>query len=206
MAGFFSVFKSKQFYLHMSISLGILVVLLLILIKSLSFYTGHNEFVEVPDYINKQIPELPAFNEGRSVNYIIVDSIYDPQSKAGIVIRQDPSPNSKVKHNRNVYLYVTSLVPPQVIMPKLVDRSERQARLIISSYGLKVGNTTTKSADCNGCIIEQLYKGEAIEPGTLVKKGCKIDLVIGVKDIYYTPAAGDSLGGGAQKAFNEEDE
>jgi beta-lactam-binding protein with PASTA domain len=91
-----------------------------------------------------------------------------------------------VKHNRKVYLYVTGLVPPQVSMPKLTDMSERQARIIISSYGLKVGRVYEKEADCNGCVIMQMIKGKEIEPGNAVKKGSVVELVVGIKDSYLS--------------------
>jgi beta-lactam-binding protein with PASTA domain len=108
------------------------------------------------------------------------------------VLRQDPESNDRVKHNRKVYLYVTGLVPPGVIMPKLIDRSERQARLIIETYGLKVGKITPKEADCNGCVLSQSIRGVEIEPGKDVKKGSVVDLVVGTKDHIYTAEA-DSL-------------
>src|SRR5687768_7567405 len=100
--------------------------------------------------------------------------------------------NSKVKHNRTVYLYVTGMVAPQVVMPKLVDRSERQARLIITSYGLKVGKITPKEADCNGCVLSQSIRGKEIEAGTGVKKGSVVDLVVGKKDYFYDSGSGDT--------------
>jgi beta-lactam-binding protein with PASTA domain len=99
-----------------------------------------------------------------------------------MVLRQDPEPNSKVKHNRTVYLYVTGLVPPQVIMPRLVDRSERQARLIIETYGLKFGKVELKQADCNGCVLAAVVNGKEITPGTSLKKGSVVSIVVGSKD------------------------
>jgi len=156
MGNFFDFIKTKQFFVHFGLALLSVLIVVFILVKYLSSYTGHGEFVEVPDFSEKRISELPGFIEDKGVNFLIIDSVYDPSKTGGIVIKQEPSPKSKVKHNRNIYLYVTSLVPPQIIMPKLKDRSERQAKLIILSYGLKVGKVNTKSSDCNGCVLEQL--------------------------------------------------
>ncbi len=114
------------------------------------------------------------------------------KEKSGIVIRQEPEPKSQVKHNRTIYLYVTGMVAPQIQMPKLIDRSERQARLIIQTYGLKVGRVTEKQADCNGCILAQTIKGVDVEAGQGVKKGSVIDLVVGIKDNYFTSNPGDT--------------
>jgi beta-lactam-binding protein with PASTA domain len=185
--------KTKQFLTHLGISLLSLFIVLFVLLKYLSSYTDHGEFVEVPDFNEKRITELNSFIKDKGVNYLIIDSIYAPGQTSGIVIKQDPSAKSKVKHNRNIYLYVTSMVAPQIQMPKLTDRSERQAKLIITSYGLKVGSVTTKNADCNGCVIEQLFEGKPIVAGQMIKKGSKINLIVGVRENYGY--SGDSLAG-----------
>ena len=200
-----SFLKSKPFVVHLAVSLISVLVILWMLVKSLSSYTDHGEFVVVPDFSEKAIAELESFAADKGIQYLIVDSIYDPSRKPGVVIKQDPYAESKVKHNRTVYLYVTSMVAPQIQMPKLIDRSERQARLLIVSYGLKAGKITTRSADCNGCVLAQLHKGKQLLPGEPVKKGSVIDLVIGVKEGAYMVS--DSLNGDANKqtpSFDEE--
>ncbi len=185
MQNLFAFLKSKQFFIHFGIIL-VLVGLLLFGISSwLSHYTSHNEFVVVPEFKGQEVKNLDSFVEDKSLSYQIIDSIYDPKEKPGVVIRQDPDSGSKVKHNRTVYLYVTGMVAPQVSMPKLIDRSERQARLVLSSYGLKIGRITEKKADCHGCVLAQLVKGREVDPGTAVKKGTVVDLVIGSKDSFY---------------------
>jgi eukaryotic-like serine/threonine-protein kinase len=194
MQSFFAFLKSKYFFLHTGIILTIVFLAFFFTLKWLSSYTNHGEFVVVPDFAGQAVTTLDKFVEDKDISYKIIDSIYDPAEKPGVVLRQDPEMNSKVKHNRTIYLYVTGMVPPQVIMPKLVDRSERQARLIISSYGLKLRHVTYKDADCNGCVLEQLSGGREIESGKGVKKGSVIDLVVGKKDSYYSTASSDTTG------------
>lgn len=205
MQAFFSFLKSKQFFIHFGLIILILVIIFFTLIKSLSAYTGHNKYIEVPDFKNIKLADLDNFVEGKNVNYQVIDSIYDPKQTAGIVIRQDPEANIKVKHNRTIYLYVTGMVAPQIQMPKLIDRSERQARLIIETYGLRVGSVKTKAADCNGCVIEQLFNGSPIEPGKPIKKGSVVSLVVGVKDNNYTPAVIDTSGANGKPNFDGDD-
>ena len=192
MKGFAGYLRSKQFLIQIALVLAAIVLLLFITMKWLSAYTMHGEFVVVPDFKNQKIAGLDRFIKEKDVRYQIIDSIYDPREKHGIVLRQDPEPNIKVKHNRTIYLYVTGMVAPQVQMPKLVDRSERQARLILTSYGLKLGRMHEKEADCNGCVLAQMMNGKDITQGTGVKKGSVIDLVIGRKDPYYNTGTGDS--------------
>lgn len=183
--------RSRPFFLNLGLIFLLIFLLIFSTLRWLSHYTNHGDFVVVPDFKEQSLLQLEQFVSDKEVGYKIIDSLYDPSEKAGVVIRQDPDAGSKVKHNRTVYLYVTGMVPPQVTMPRLVDRSERQARLIISSYGLKTGSVRLSKADCNGCVIEQLMKGHNIDAGKSIPKGSRIDLVVGTKDAYY--GQGDSL-------------
>ncbi len=192
MKGFWGFLKSKSFFTHITLAILSLGIVVWILIKSLGSYTHHGETAEVPDFKGKYLSELDAFIVDKHVNYTVIDSLYDPNEKPGVVIKQDPEPKSLVKHNRIIYLYVTSTQPPKIAMPKLVDRSTRQAVLMIESYGLKVGNIKEVTADCKGCVLKQFFKGKEITPGEQIKKGSKIDLEVGRKDDYYT-APTDSL-------------
>lgn len=192
MQAFLSFLKSRQFFIQTGIILFLIFIILFGTLKWLASYTNHGQFVVVPDFKGQKITDLDRLVQGKNVSFQIIDSIYDPREKPGIVLRQDPETNSKVKHNRTIYLYVTGMVAPQVVMPKLVDRSERQARLIITSYGLKVGKITPKEADCNGCVLSQSIRGREIEAGTGVKKGSVVDLVVGKKDYFYDPGSGDT--------------
>jgi len=110
---------------------------------------------------------------------LVIDSIYDTKSKPGVVVRQEPEPDAEVKKGRTIYLYVSSVLPPSILMPKLVDRSLRQAVAMITSYGLKLGKTKFVADQCTNCILEQLVKGKKIEQGATIPKGTVIDLVVG---------------------------
>jgi beta-lactam-binding protein with PASTA domain len=183
MKEFFAFLKTRSFFIHLFLAVFSVSIVVFILLKLLDRYTQHGEMVEVPDFKNKSINELNGFIQGKEVRYLIIDSIYSPKEKPGTVIRQDPEAKMLVKRNRIVYLYVTGLMPPQVMMPKLIDRSERQAILMLESYGLKLGKKVLVSGDCNGCVIGQYIHGTDAEPGKLVKKGSVVDLKIGKKEI-----------------------
>lgn len=189
MQSLFSFLKSRQFFIQIGLILLFIFFIFFGVIKWLSSYTNHGEFVVVPDFKGQKTKDLDAFVQGKEVSYLIIDSVYDPKEKTGMVLRQEPEAESKVKHNRTVYLYVTGMVAPQIKMPKLIDRSERQARLILVTYGLKVGKVSEKSADCNGCVLSQRVKGQEITEGSPVKKGSVVDLVVGRKDSFYSGAA-----------------
>lgn len=186
MKEFFSFLFSKSFLKHLVFAIIALFVVLWASFKLMSVYTHHGEVATVPDFYGKKTAELEEFVKDKNVRYEISDSIYDPDQKPGIVVKQDPDAKSEVKHNRVIYLYVTSIVAPEIKMPKLVNKSLRQALFMIESYGLKHGHIKEINADCNGCILNQLYKGKEIAEGAAIKKESKIDLIVGKKDNYYS--------------------
>lgn len=206
MKGFFAFLKSRQFFLHFGLAILSIIITLWILVSMLNSYTQHGETVEVPDFTGKNISELNNFISGKDVRYLIIDSIYAPKEKPGTVIRQDPETKTKVKRNRTIYLYVTGMLPPQIAMPKLIDRSERQAILMIESYGLKVGKITQVPGDCSGCVLGQFVKGKAIEPGANVKKGTVIDISIGKKDRFASPSTPADSTNNSGTNFNDEED
>lgn len=171
--------RSRTFLKHFLLAIAVVLFFFWIIFRMLGNYTSHGELIKVPDFTGVNMEELDKFVEGKNIRYEVVDSVYDMSQKPGVVIKQDPSADSEVKHNRTIYLYVTSKLPQQIQMPKLVDRSLRQASVMIDSYGLKLGNQTYITDQCTNCVLKQMMKGKVIEPGTLIPKNTVIDLVIG---------------------------
>lgn len=172
--------KSRTFFKHLGLSIALILLFFWITFKWLGFYTDHGETIPVPDFSNVKISEIDQFVGDKDVRYEIIDSIYDTEKPKGVVIRQDPEPNERVKRNRTIYLYVTAVLPPTVEMPKLKDRSLRQAQAMLEAYGLKLKQPVRYKPDqCVNCVLEQLYNGKPIEPGTKIEKGETIELVAG---------------------------
>lgn len=156
---------------------GILIFWLVF--RLLAFYTKHGETTPVPDFAGLKIAELDGFVADKQVQYQIIDSVYDVSKSRGVVIKQDPEPNSQVKYNRTIYLYVTAVRAAQISMPQLQDRSLRQATSMLETYGLKLGKTTFVPDQCTNCILKQMIKNEEVREGTMVDKGTVINLVVG---------------------------
>src|ERR1035437_1195150 len=176
---YFKFIRAKTFVKHFLLASVFALITLWLAFKLFSVYTHHGVTYPVPDFSGQSILKLDEFIKDKKIRYQIIDSIYDAKQTPGTIIRQDPEKGSEVKENRIIYLYVTSVMPPQIEMPKLVDRSLRQAIAMIESYGLKAGDPKYTADACNNCVIKQFYKGKEIAPGTLIKKGSRIDLYVG---------------------------
>ncbi|CAN5780267.1 hypothetical protein BH11BAC7_BH11BAC7_17060 [soil metagenome] len=174
----FAFLKSRQFLINFGIAIIALPVFFWLIFAWLGSFTHHDDFVLVPDFKDLKLKQLGTFVADKKVDYEIIDSIWDPKLQKGIVLKQDPEPGSKVKEGRKVYLYVTSVLPPMINMPKLEDLSLRQAMAVCQSYGL-IGAPKAIENPCDGCVVKQEFNGKRIEPGTLIKKGSTIVLSYG---------------------------
>lgn len=171
--------KSKTFLKHLTIYIVSVSLLCWLVISWLGNTTNHGEVIKVPDFSGLSLKELDKFVADKNLHYLVIDSLYDTKAKKGVVIKQEPEANEEVKEGRTIYLYVTSVLPPSIQMPKLIDRSLRQAASMITTFGLRLGKTNFKPDQCANCVLEQLVKGKKIEPGTTIPKGTVIDLVVG---------------------------
>ncbi|MFL5763445.1 MAG: PASTA domain-containing protein [Bacteroidia bacterium] len=175
-----SFLKSRTFFKHLLIYLVAVFLLFWIVGAWLRSTTNHGETIKVPDFSGLAISELNNFIKDKQLQYLVIDSIYDTKAKKGCVVKQEPEAGAEVKENRTVYLYVTSVMPPRIEMPKLIDRSLRQASAMITTFGLKMAAPKFVPDQCANCVLDQqLMNGKRIEPGTPVEKGTVIRLIVG---------------------------
>jgi eukaryotic-like serine/threonine-protein kinase len=177
---FFRFLINKSFYINLLAALLVFVVLFWGVLRLLDIYTLHGDTVTVPDLRGYELNEVSEIIEQRGLRFIIVDSVYDPKTKAGAVVDQEPKPEFQAKENRMIYLTVNAFGPPQVKIPELVDLSLRQAVAILESAGLKVGTLKYVPDIAQNVVVAQEFKGKKVEAGVLIAKGSAIDLVLGM--------------------------
>lgn len=171
---------SKKFLINLVLGIVFLFLCLFLVLKYLDAYTMNGETISVPDLKGMKLNEANDVLTEKSLKYVILDSVYVPKEKKGIIIEQEPEADELVKKNRTIYVTITKVVPPQVDMPNVVDMSQRLAIAKLESCGLKVGELNYMPSECLNCVLEQQFKGKEIKPGTKIKKGSVIDLVLGM--------------------------
>ena len=179
MKNFFLFFVSKALWISVIVMLLLAIGGIFGVSVFLDNYTKHDDFIEVPDFKGFHYSEIDAYINDKDLRFQITDSVFDPSQPGGIVLEQLPAQGEMVKPNRKVYLTINSVVPPSVILPELRDITVRQVVSKIKSYGLLVDSLVYKPAECDNCVIGVLFEGKEIEPGTEIKKGSSISLVIG---------------------------
>lgn len=175
----FNFITKRPLWVNMLFALLLVAFLLFIFLTSLGVLTKHGKILKIPPVTGKSMKEAIAVLEKNGFDVQIQDSIYKEDMEPLQVIKQFPEADAIVKINRTVYITITRAVPPEVEMPNLVGPSFRNAEIILKQYGLKLGDTTSKPDFAKNSVLSQLYNGEDIAPGTKIRMGSKIDLVLG---------------------------
>lgn len=167
--------------LWVNIVVGVVLAFLLffLFLLSLDWITGHGKSATVPKVTGKTYDEAIKVLEKAGFDVEIQDSVYVDTAKPKTVIKQFPDADEIVKSNRTVLLIISRAIPPEMEMPNLVGYSFRNAEMILKNMDLKIGDTTFKPDFAKNAVLEQLYNGAPIRPGTKIRKGSTISLVLG---------------------------
>ncbi len=176
---FIQFITTKRFLKHLAYSILIFIVIAWITLMALKLYTRHDEVAVTPNFVGLTIDQVNSLETSKDFELVIVDSIYDYTRKPGSVISQDPLPDTKVKPGRSVYLSLVSYVPEQVSMPALTDLSLRRAKALLQTYGLKLGSVRIVPDMALNAVLKATVSGKIINPGTPIRKGSVVDLIIG---------------------------
>jgi eukaryotic-like serine/threonine-protein kinase len=171
--------RSKLFLHQLLLAFALGIFIIWGSLKLLDAYTHHGRTVTVPDLEGLPEADIQSILKRQGLRYTINDSIFDDTREKGTISAQDPAPGTAVKRNRTIYLTMVALMPEMVPMPDLTDLSYRQAIARLETYGLRPGVLEYRPDIARNAVLQQKFKGGAIEPGTLVEKGTAIDLVLG---------------------------
>ncbi len=173
---------SKTFLINLGAIILVYVIGMYLFKGCLESRTNHGQKIEVPNLIGKNRNNLDNIMSGTMLNYVVLDSIYDPTKVEGTVLEQDPAPTSLssvfVKAGRKIKVRVSKRTQ-LVEMPDLVDKSQRFAEGILNNREFRYKIEYVPSKEAHGAVLVQLYKGKSVVPGTKLPIGSRILLKIG---------------------------
>jgi beta-lactam-binding protein with PASTA domain len=175
----FKAITSKPLWVNLVVGILLLLLILLLFLGSLNLITHHGKLMKIPSVTGQTISEARKTLESQGFEVQIQDSVYSDTAKPLQVIKQFPEPDNLVKVNRTVYLTINRSVAPIIDMPNLVSMTFRTADMALRQYGLKLEDTVFRPDFARNAVLDQLYKGESIKPGTKIQQGSAITLVLG---------------------------
>lgn len=169
--------KNKLWF-NVLMMIVVCIALFVLFFSSLGIITNHGEEAKVPNVTGKQIND--AMKSLTDMGFEVkVDSTYEPSRKPFVVLQQMPEVGEVVKIGRTLFLTVNKANPPETAMPKLVDLTFRSAELVLQSNRLVLGDTMMRPDIGKGLVLQQLFNGQPITPGTMIPQGSVITLVVG---------------------------
>ncbi|HPH33437.1 MAG TPA: PASTA domain-containing protein [Chitinophagaceae bacterium] len=169
----------RPLWLNVLVGIILAIGIFALFLLSLNWITGHGKSATVPSVTGKTFEQAKTILKKAGFAVEIQDSIYVDTVPALHVIKQIPDADEVVKSNRTVFLVIRRAVPPEVEMPNLTGYSFRNAEMVLKSMDLRVGDTTFKPDFARNAVLEQIYNGVIIKPGTKIRKGSVISLVLG---------------------------
>jgi len=169
----------RPLWLNIVTAIVLAGVLFLLFILSLNFLTHHGRSRSVPQVVGKTFEQAEKILDKEGFDIVIQDSLYVDTLPPLAVIKQVPESDAVVKINRTVYLTLNRSAAPTIDMPNLIGFSFRNAEMNLVNAGLRVGDTVYKSDFAKNSVLDQLYNGQRIAPGTKIQMGSPVTLVLG---------------------------
>ena len=175
----FNFITHRPLWVNILAGIVIAVVFFFIFVFSLNWFTHHDQSKTVPLVTGKSFEEAREILEKAGFEVEIQDSIYVDTTKSLQVLKQVPEADEVVKVNRTVYVTINRAVPPMIDMPNIVGFSYRSAEMALRNANLRPGDTTFKADFAKNAVLEQWHDGAVIKPGTKIRMGSTIDMVLG---------------------------
>lgn len=202
MRKFFNFIISKKFWLNALFVVLFFLVCFIILRISLNSYTRHGKTVTVPNVIGVDGDEAIALLDDEGYAFEILDTIFSEDVPKGAVAYQNPDPETQVKKGRIIYLKINSQADELIPIPDFTGFPIRQVASLINKSGFAIGDLRYIPDIATNVVLKQMYQGREIKAGTQIKKGSKIDLIIGMGQSDETTSVPWVIGMTYQDASN----
>jgi beta-lactam-binding protein with PASTA domain len=177
---------SRVFGVQVLIAVAIVAALAYLFIHWLTFTTDHGHEISVPDLRKLTEEQVQTKLDELDLDYELLDSVdYRSDFPQFSVVEQDPSPGTKVKVGRKIYIKVNTSGFSSVRIPNLIEKTYREAVPTLRALGLDEGTVTYVPNLGKDMVLEMRFKGRNLKVGDRVLKSSKIDLVLGDGKMSY---------------------
>lgn len=190
----FNFLKSKFFWINVGVAILSVIVLTIIVLFSLKFFTKHGEQVAVPDVTGLYVEEADVLLRKQDLSYQVVDSVYVRDKLQGEILEQIPRAESNVKTGRTIYLTINSKSDKMIILPQIQNVSYRQARATLEAIGFVVSNIEYKPSEFPDLVMGIRVGQTPVRAGDRLRAGASVVLIVGSQTQGETAVAPDLIG------------
>ncbi len=190
----FNFLKSKFFWINVGVAILSVIVLTIIVLFSLKFFTKHGEQVAVPDVTGLYVEEADVLLRKQDLSYQVVDSVYVRDKLQGEILEQIPRAESNVKTGRTIYLTINSKSDKMIILPQIQNVSYRQAKATLEAIGFVVSNIEYKPSEFPDLVMGIRVGQTPVRAGDRLRAGASVVLIVGSQTQGETAVAPDLIG------------
>lgn len=155
------------------------VLLLIVALVGLRYYTHHGENIAVPDLRGLSAQEADAKLRGLGLELMVADSGYVRTMAADAVLAQQITPGTEVKVGRVVRVTINSTDSPTIAMPDLADNcSLHEARARLRAMGFTLGRIEYTTGE-HDWVYAVKVGGRTVTAGMRVAYDKPVVLVVG---------------------------
>lgn len=177
---------SRVFLVQVLSAIAIIAALGYFFMHWLTFTTDHGHEIAVPNLSKLTEEQVEAKLDELDLDYVLLDTVdYRSDFPQFTVVEQDPTPGTKVKVGRKIYIKINTSGYSSVRVPDLVNKTYREAVPTLNALGLEEGTITYVPNLGKDMVLEMRFKGRNLKVGDRVLKSSKIDLVLGDGKMSY---------------------
>ena len=172
----------------------------------LDIYTRHNEAVVIPDVKGMTMEEAAPFLAEKGIRYNIIDSVFSKDVDPGAIVEIVPTPGSKVKEGRIVFVTINAKTSQMARIPEVQDLSFRQAYVLLTSIAFKSIEVKYVAGDYKDLAIGVEWNEKILEEGQHVPLNAHLTLVVSGGFEETDSLALDSLNMAPVESLDSEEE
>lgn len=179
---------SKFFWINVILATIALYVVFYVTMSNLDNYTNHGVKIEVPNLKGLQLYQVQDSLKSLDLKYEIRDSVFSDDFPIGMVIQQDPLPNSDdfpnfIKPSRTIYITIVKRQERFKVVPDFLTNvtSKNICKSKLEMLGFKV-ELEVKNHKDKDKVLGLEFDNKVIKAGQKLPKGSLIKIVFGSGD------------------------
>lgn len=175
--------KSKTFAVNAVLALLFFIVLGMSAQSILKWVTGFGEVQTVPDLSGMSLEGAQSALAELELEGVLLDSaLFRKELRPKEVYQQYPVAGAVVKAGRKVMLKVNRSRPEFILIPNVLERALTRAEFDLKSREINIRNIEYVRDIADGLVLQVKLNGTVLPPGSQVRKGSSVTLVVGRRD------------------------
>ena len=179
---------SKFFWINVVLAVIALYVVFYLTMSNLDNYTNHGIKIEVPNLKGLQLDQVQDSLMSLDLNFEIRDSVFSDDFPIGMVIQQDPLPNTDefpnfIKPSRTIYITIVKRQETFKVVPdfltNVTSKNIGKSKLEMLGFNVDLEIKDHKDKDK---ILGLEFEDKALKAGQKLPKGSLIKIIFGSGD------------------------